>query len=109
MSPFHSEEAAGGAWSGTLLNTFRPAGAASFSLLRAGGSACPTKARPVCTLSGPLVQRSLVAPRIGDVPDTLERETAAYFGGMSAQAAAEENDLENALSAASQEMDFDQA
>jgi hypothetical protein len=43
------------------------------------------------------------------VPDTLERETAAYFGGMSAQAAAEENDLENALSAASQEMDFDQA
>lgn len=39
---------------------------------------------------------------------TLERQTAAYFKGLTAKAAAEEADLENALSAASQEMDFDQ-
>jgi len=39
---------------------------------------------------------------------TLEHQTAAYFKGLTAKAAAEEADLENALSAASQEMDFDQ-
>ena len=38
----------------------------------------------------------------------LERQTAAYFKGLSAKAAAEEADLEEALSAASEEMDFDQ-
>jgi len=38
----------------------------------------------------------------------LERQTAAYFKGLSARAAAEESDLEDALSAASQEIDFDQ-
>jgi hypothetical protein len=38
----------------------------------------------------------------------LERETAAYFNNLPANAAAEEADMENALSAASQEMDFDQ-
>ena len=35
---------------------------------------------------------------------TLERHTAAYFNGLSSGAAAEEKVLEDALSAASQEM-----
>lgn len=39
---------------------------------------------------------------------TLERRTAAYFKGLPAKAAAEEADLEDALSAASEELDFDQ-
>ena len=39
---------------------------------------------------------------------TLERQTAAYFEGLTSTAAAEETDLEDALTAASQEMDFDQ-
>jgi hypothetical protein len=39
---------------------------------------------------------------------TLERRTAAYFEGLSSKAAAAEADLEDALSIASQEMDFDQ-
>jgi hypothetical protein len=39
---------------------------------------------------------------------TLERQTAAYFKGLTCQAATEETDLEDALSAATQEMDFDQ-
>ncbi len=39
---------------------------------------------------------------------TLERQTAAYFKGLTSRAAAEETDLEDALSAASQEIDFDQ-
>jgi hypothetical protein len=38
----------------------------------------------------------------------LERQTAAYFSGLSSRTAAEETALEDALSAASQEMDFDQ-
>jgi hypothetical protein len=38
----------------------------------------------------------------------LEHQTAAYFKGLTPQAAAEETDLEDALSIASQEMDFDQ-
>jgi hypothetical protein len=37
---------------------------------------------------------------------TIERQTAAYFRNLPATAAAEEADMENALSAASQEMDF---
>ena len=39
---------------------------------------------------------------------TLERQTAAYFKGLTSKAAAQENDLEDALSGASHEMDFDQ-
>ena len=39
---------------------------------------------------------------------TLERQTAAYFNGLTSGAEAEETALEDALSAASQEMDFDQ-
>lgn len=38
----------------------------------------------------------------------LERQTAAYFKGLTSEAAAEEVDLGDALSGASQEMDFDQ-
>jgi hypothetical protein len=37
----------------------------------------------------------------------LEYRTAAYFEGLTSKAAEEESDLEDALSAASQEMDFD--
>jgi hypothetical protein len=39
---------------------------------------------------------------------TLERQTAAYFKGLTSKAAAEETDLEDCLSAASREMDSDQ-
>ncbi len=39
---------------------------------------------------------------------TLERQTAAYFNGLTPKAAAEETDLADALNSASQEMDFDQ-
>jgi hypothetical protein len=39
---------------------------------------------------------------------TLERQTAAYFEGLAADVAAEEADLESALSAAAQQIDFDQ-
>jgi hypothetical protein len=39
---------------------------------------------------------------------TLERQTVAYFKGLPSRAAAEENDLEDAMSSASQETDFDQ-
>jgi hypothetical protein len=39
---------------------------------------------------------------------TLERQTAAYFKGLTSKATAQEAHLEDALSAASQEMDFDQ-
>jgi len=39
----------------------------------------------------------------------LERQTSAYFNGLSSKAAAEEEtDLEDGLSAASQGIDFDQ-
>jgi hypothetical protein len=38
----------------------------------------------------------------------LEHQTAAYFKGLTSEAAAQEADLEKALSIASQEMDFDQ-
>jgi len=37
---------------------------------------------------------------------TLERETARYFKGLTSGVATEEADLENALSAAAQELDF---
>jgi hypothetical protein len=38
----------------------------------------------------------------------LDRQTAAYFKGLPPRAAKEETDLEDALSAAAQELDFDQ-
>ena len=39
---------------------------------------------------------------------TLARQTAAYFQGLTPEAAAEETELGSALSAVSQETDFDQ-
>ena len=40
---------------------------------------------------------------------TLGRQNAAYFKGLTSQAAAEETHLGDALSAATEEMDFDKA
>jgi len=57
---------------------------------------------------GQAVDRAVEMARRLDNRATLERQTAAYFKGLPAKATAEENDLEDALSAASQEMDFDQ-
>lgn len=55
------------------------------------------------------VDKAVELARRVDNRATLERQTAAYFKGLNAKAAADESDLENALSAASQEIDFDQA
>jgi hypothetical protein len=57
---------------------------------------------------GAAVDKVVEITRRLDHRATLERETAAYFRNLPATAAAEETDMENALSAASQEMDFDQ-
>lgn len=57
---------------------------------------------------GQAVDMAVEMARQLDSRATLERRTAAYFKGQTAKAAAEEADLEEALSAASQEMDFDQ-
>lgn len=57
---------------------------------------------------GDAVDKAVELTRRLDNRATLEHQTAAYFNGLSSKAAAEEADLENALSAASQEMDFDQ-
>ena len=57
---------------------------------------------------GEAVDKAVEVARRLDNRATLERQTAAYFKGLTAGAAAEEADLENALSAASQEIDFDQ-
>ena len=57
---------------------------------------------------GQAVDKAVEMARRLDNRATLERQTAAYFKGLPAKAAAEEIDLEDALSTASQEMDFDQ-
>jgi hypothetical protein len=57
---------------------------------------------------GEAVDKTVEIARRLDHRTTLERQTAAYFKGLTSQAAAEETDLEDRLSAASQEMDFDQ-
>jgi hypothetical protein len=57
---------------------------------------------------GEAVDKAVEVARRLDNRATLERQTAAYFKGLTANAAAEEADLENALSAASQELDFGQ-
>lgn len=57
---------------------------------------------------GQAVDKAVEMARRLDNRATLERQTAAYFKGLTVTAAAEDADLENALSAASQEMDFDQ-
>jgi hypothetical protein len=56
---------------------------------------------------GEAVDQAVEMTRRLDNRATLERQTAAYFKGMTSKAAAEETDLEDLLSAASQEMDFD--
>jgi hydrogenase maturation protease len=58
--------------------------------------------------AGQAVDKAVEMARRLDNRATLERQTAAYSNGLTSQAAAEETDLEDALSAASQEMDFDQ-
>jgi len=57
---------------------------------------------------GEAVDKAVEIARRLDNRATLERQTAAYFQGLSSKAAGEETELEDALSAASQEMDFDQ-
>jgi Arc/MetJ-type ribon-helix-helix transcriptional regulator len=57
---------------------------------------------------GDAVDRAVELARRLENRAALERQTAAYFSGLTASAGAEEADLENALSAASQEVDFDQ-
>lgn len=57
---------------------------------------------------GEAVDKAVEVARRLDNRATLDRQTAAYFRGLTPAAAAEEADLENALSAASQEMDLDQ-
>jgi hypothetical protein len=57
---------------------------------------------------GEAVDKAVEIARKLDSRATLERQTAAYFKGLKPAASAGESDLENALSAASQEMDFDQ-
>ena len=57
---------------------------------------------------GQAVDKAVEIARRLDNRATLERQTTAYFKGLTSKAAAEETDLEEVLSAASQEMDFDQ-
>jgi len=57
---------------------------------------------------GEAVDKAVDIARRLDNRATLERQTAAYFRGLPSKARAEESDLEDALSGASQEMDFDQ-
>ncbi len=57
---------------------------------------------------GEAVDKAVEMARRLDNRATLERQTAAYFKGLTAEAAAEEADLEDVLSIASQEMDVDQ-
>ena len=57
---------------------------------------------------GEAVDRTVEIARRLDNRATLERQTATYFKGLKSKASAEETELEDALSAASQEMDFDQ-
>jgi hypothetical protein len=57
---------------------------------------------------GEAVDRAVEVARRLDNRATLDRETARYFRSMKTGAAAEEVELENAMSAASQELDFDQ-
>jgi hypothetical protein len=58
---------------------------------------------------GEAVDQAVELARRLEARATLERQTAAYFNGLSTKAAAEEADIEEALSAATQEMDFDEA
>jgi hypothetical protein len=57
---------------------------------------------------GVAVDKVVETARRLDNRAALERQTSEYFKGLTSKAAAEETDLEDALSAASQGMDFDQ-
>ena len=57
---------------------------------------------------GDAVDRAVEVARRVDNRRALDRETARYFAGLALKAAAEEADIENALSSASEEFDFDQ-
>jgi hypothetical protein len=57
---------------------------------------------------GAAVDKAVELARRRDNRATLERQTAAYFNGLTSEAAAEEAALEDVLSTASQELDFDQ-
>src|SRR5437870_7828571 len=57
---------------------------------------------------GEAVDKAVEIARRVDNRAILERQTAAYFKGLSSKAAAEETHLEDSLSAAAQEMEFDQ-
>lgn len=57
---------------------------------------------------GEAVDKAVEMARRLDNRATLERQTTAYFKGLNSKAAAQEADLEDALSTASQELDFDQ-
>lgn len=57
---------------------------------------------------GQAVDKVVGIARMLDNRATLERETAAYFQGLSPEAVAEESALEDAISAAAHEIDFDQ-
>jgi hypothetical protein len=54
------------------------------------------------------VDKAVELARRLDNRATLERQTAAYFAGLTPKAAAEESDLEETLSAASLEVNFGQ-
>ena len=56
---------------------------------------------------GEAVDRAIELARRAGNRARLERETAAYFGGLSRKAAAEEAALETALSDAAGDIDFD--
>lgn len=57
---------------------------------------------------GGAVDRAVEIARRLDDRAALDRETARYFGDLAESIAAEENEIESALSAASEEFDFDQ-
>ena len=57
---------------------------------------------------GEAVDKAVEVARRLDNRATLERQTAAYFEGLASKACSEEGDLEAAMSAASQEIDFDE-
>jgi len=57
---------------------------------------------------GEAVDRAVEVARRLDNRAALDHATARYFGALAPGVAAEEAEIENALSAASQEFDFDQ-
>ena len=57
---------------------------------------------------GQVVHRAVEVTRRLDNRTTLDRKTDRYFRSLKTGVAAEEVDLENAMSAVSQELDFDQ-